>query len=249
MTRKYRYVYKGNKSGLDLNDPKITKLIKTQRNPSDPTLKIRAILLRQSGKSYGEIVKELRIAKSTISYWFNGPVDEETKKTNRFKNIEASKARLLEFRKTRNQELAQSYDNSIKEAAVEFEKYRNEPLFIAGLMLYAGEGDKTTRCHIRISNTNWKLHEIFIKFLAKYLDFTRGKVALQLLCYPDNNLEEVKDYWSNKLQISKSRFHKVQIIKGKSKKRLQFGVGMTIINNTRAKYKLLEWISLLENNF
>lgn len=249
MIRKYRYVYKGDKSGLDLNDPKIAKLIKTQKYLTDPTIKSRAFELRQSGKTYGEIVKELGLAKSTISYWFNDSVDNETKESNRLKNIEASKIRLLEFRKNKNRELLLSYDNAIKEAGDQFEKYKSEPLFVAGLMLYAGEGDKTTRCHIRISNSNWKLHEIFIKFLAKYLDFKREKVALQILCYPDNNIEEVKEYWSNNLKIFKGRFHKVQIIKGKSKKRLQYGVGMTIINNTRAKYKLLEWINLLENNF
>jgi len=209
----------------------------------------KALELRRSGKAYNEISKELGVAKSTLAVWFNKETENfsEITRQNIEKNRIESSTRFFEFAKERKRLLFIKYDQAIADAHIEFELFRNDTLFIAGLMLYAGEGDKASRANIRISNTDWQIHEIFIQFLKKYLLFPREKVSIALLAYPDNNIETLIDYWANKLSINKDKFHKTQILPGKSRKRLQFGVGMTIITNTRAKYKLLEWIKLSLN--
>ena len=213
-------------------------------------IKQKAIELRKSGKGYNEISKELVIAKSTLVNWFKGLTeDQEIKKQNIDRNRKESKDRLFEFTKTRKKLLFLKYEEALEDARKEFEIYKKDQLFVAGLMLYAGEGDNKTRCHIRISNTDWKLHTIFIAFSEKYLLFPREKLHCQLVTYPDNNQKELEDFWSDKLGISNKNFYKTQIIQGKSKRRLQFGVCMTIINNTRTKYKLLEWIALFKNQY
>ena len=212
-------------------------------------IKDKALEMRRSGKAYNEISKELGVAKSTLTAWFSKTVEDfdEIKKQNIEKNRVESSSRFFEFTKERKRLLFIKYDQAIADAHTEFELFKNDPLFIAGLMLYAGEGDKASRANIRISNTDWQIHEIFIQFLEKYLLFPREKVSVALLAYPDNNTETLIEYWSKKLSINKNKFHKTQTLPGKSKKRLQFGVGMTIITNTRAKYKLLEWIKLSLN--
>lgn len=214
-------------------------------------IKEKALELRGSGKSYNEISSLLGVAKSTLSDWFRGSVEnfDEVKKANIEKNKLDSSKRLSEFTKERKRILFLKYDQAISEAREEFKKFKNDPLFVAGLMIYASEGDNKTRCHIRISNTDWKLHKIFILFIEKYLLFTREKVSLQLLIYPDLSQEDLEKYWANKLSINRENFYKTQTIIGKSKRRLQFGVCMTIINNTRAKYKLFEWIQLFKDQY
>ena len=213
-------------------------------------IKEKAIALRREGKGYNEISVTLGVAKSTLSVWFRDVVeDSEIKKLNVERNRKESKDRLFEFTKERKRMLFLKYEDALTDARFEFEKWKNDPLFVAGLMLYAGEGDNKTRCHIRISNTDWKLHTIFIAFTEKYLLFAKDKLHCQLVVYPDNSIEEMEEFWSRKLGISRENFYKTQVIQGKSKRRLQFGVCMTIINNTRVKYKLLEWISLFKDQY
>jgi hypothetical protein len=212
-------------------------------------IKQKALEMRRSGSAYNEIARELVVAKSTLAAWFSKTIEDfdEVKKQNIEKNRVESSVRFFEFTKERKRLLFIKYDQAIVDAHTEFELFKNDPLFIAGLMLYAGEGDKASRANIRISNTDWQIHEIFIQFLEKYLLFPRKKVSIALLAYPDNDIQILIDYWANKLSINKDKFHKTQILPGKSRKRLQFGIGMTIITNTRAKYKLLEWIKLSLN--
>lgn len=211
----------------------------------------RALQLRRQGMTYSAISSELKVAKSTLASWFQKSLENfsEITKKNISENRKESKERLLEFTKKQKKMLFLKYEQAVKDAQREFEKFKLDPLFVAGLMLYAGEGDNKSRHHIRISNTDWKLHSIFLTFCEKYLLFSRQNIHIQLLIYADNPQDELENFWSEKTAIHKKNFYKTQIIQGKSKRRLQFGICMTIINSTRLKYKLLEWISLCKEQF
>jgi len=244
MTRKFSYIYKGEKEGFNfegIGDPNLAENQKESK-------KFHAFTLRSQGSSYGQISKELGISKSTLSYWFSSPEDTETKEKNKQVNLESSKMRLFEFSKRRKQLLFDDYEKALEEARNEYEKYKNDPLFVAGLMIYAGEGDRASRHNIRISNRDYRIHAKFIEFMEKYLYFPREKRVFGLISYPDLDQNFVEEYWSEKLEIPREKFFKTMIIRGKSKRKLQFGVGMTIITNTRLKYKLLEWVDSFLNN-
>ena len=54
--------------------------------------------------------------------------------------------------------------------------------------------------------------------------------------------------WSNILKIKRENFYKTQVIVGKEKvRRLQYGVGMSIICSTVLKKKMLVWLSLAQD--
>ena len=202
--------------------------------------------LRKQGKSYSEIQKEIKISKSTLSVWFRD-VDwsKHTKAKNSQKIYALSKERISKLNKARQQKLDLYYQKAEKEAEQEFEVFKNEPLFMAGLMLYAGEGDKVNKNIIRISNSEFYINKYFVKFSIKYLNFKRENIKCGLILYPDNNINECKKRWSFELGINESNFHKTQIIQGREKiKKLQYGVGMVIISNTFLKKKLMKWIEM-----
>lgn len=205
--------------------------------------KEKAIELRREGYSYNEIVSKLRIAKSTLSIWFKEHLDlQEITRQNIDRNRAESKTRWIGFIQERRGQLALKYEQAQDEAVVSYEKYKNEPLFIAGLMLYAGEGDQRSRSHIRVSNTDWRILAIFVRFAEKYLSYSRSRICLEIIAYNDLDRETIELFWKDRLQLTK--MYKTQFIIGKSKRRLQYGVGMTIINDTRAKVVLLKWIDL-----
>lgn len=105
-----------------------------------------AIKLRKHGKSYRQIRDEMRIPLSTLSGWFRdadwskGIARELVQK-----NLRESAVRIRELNAVRGSNLARVYEEARTEAREEFERLKYHPLFIAGLMLYWGEGGKVTR--------------------------------------------------------------------------------------------------------
>ena len=210
-----------------------------------------AFELRKSGKTYQEIEKSLGVSGSTLSNWFkNEKWSQEIKKINKNIHIKTSTAHLKILNDKRRIMLDEKYKNVEKEAENEFEVYKNDPLFMAGLMVYAGEGDKSSRNLTRVSNSEFYLHLVFIRFSEKFLKMERKNIKIGLVLYPDHDIEQCVQIWSQKLKISASNFHKSQVIIGRSKTRkLQYGIGNSIISSTSLKKKMLKWLELCKLDF
>jgi transcriptional regulator with XRE-family HTH domain len=210
----------------------------------------QAIRLRERGFTLQEIAKVCDVSKSTISKWLAGSdISARVTKQNKRRAGLANVSRLKLINKARNIEREKKYQEAVKEAEVSFKHYRKDPLFIAGLMLYIGEGDNKDRAKIRIANSRTSVHRIYIDFMVAYFGIERSKIRFWVLLYPDLSEGACMKYWSKALKLPYSQFYKNQVIQGKSKKRtLQFGVGNTIIVSTVLKYKLNRWIELAEKD-
>ena len=114
----------------------------------------------------------------------------------------------------RRVKFAFTYGLAEEEAVREFEVYKNDPLFWAGLMIYAGEGDKKSPNVTRISNSESHLHKIWLKFGLKYLGVNESMVRFSVLIYTDTNQDSTEKYWSNETGIPRTQFHKTQTIQG-----------------------------------
>ena len=211
----------------------------------------QAFELRKQGKTYREIEKLLGISRSTLCEWFkNEKWSKHIKKSNTEKQREISSEHLNKMNEARHVMLEKKYKKVEEDAEKEFEIYKNDSLFMAGLMLYAGEGDKSSRNLIRMSNSEFYLHLVFIRFSEKFLNVGREKIKVWLLLYSDHNIEKCLEIWSKKLNINKSNFNKSQVIMGKEKtKKLQYGVGNSIISSTSLKKKIMKWLELCKLHF
>ncbi|MCX6754945.1 MAG: hypothetical protein NT068_00175 [Candidatus Nomurabacteria bacterium] len=214
--------------------------------------KDKAFKLRKEGKTYRELEKLLTISRSTLSEWFK---DEEwskyIKKSNYISNVKLSTERIKDLNDKRQALLDKTYKLVEKEAEQEFEIYKNNPLFMAGLMVYAGEGDKINKHITRVSNTDFYLHRIFIDFSVKFLNIVKKDIKIALIIYGDNVESDCIDKWSKELGILKSNFYKTQVIVGKeTRRKLQYGVGMSIISGkVVVKKKVVKWLELCKVNF
>ena len=208
--------------------------------------KNKAFELRKEGRSYREIEAVLGVSRSTLSEWFrNVEWSKHVRKTNDIRSIVVSREHIIKMNSARKSRLDSLYKETSENAARDFEQYKHEPLFMAGLMIYAGEGDKRSPNLVRISNSEFYLHKIFIRFALKYIGVEREDLRCALLLYPEHTVEECTEKWSLELDLKRSQFHKPQIIVGKEvKKRLQFGVGMSILSSTRLKKRVLTWLEL-----
>jgi len=204
----------------------------------------KAFELRKLGKTYREIEKILIISRSTLCDWFKDKEwSKHIKKTNTEKHIRISTEHLNKMNEGRRIMLEKKYRKVEEEAKNEFEINKINPLFMAGLMLYAGEGDRLDKGTIRLANIDFNLHKVFIKFCENFLNIDKNNIKISILLYPDLDINTCIKKWSHELTIPEKNFYKPQIIKGKLKSRkLHFGVGTTIILNSFLKRKLLFWI-------
>lgn len=217
------------------------------RNPENLE---QALRLRERGFTLQEIAKVCEVSKSTVSKWLCGNKQSaEVTKQNKRRAGQENAKRLQLFGKARQVEREKRYQAAEKEADVSYKHFGSDPLFVAGLMLYSGNGDRQDRAKIRLSSGNIASHRIWLDFMSKYMSVERSSVRAWLVLYPDMTESECMKQWSKKLRLPYSQFYKTQIIPGKSKTgALQFGAGNTIIVSTVLKRKLNRWIELAEKH-
>ena len=105
--------------------------------------------------------------------------------------------RALELLVQANRERWRHKHEEYRNAAIkEFQKYKNSPLFLAGIILYWGEGEKQTKSSVvRLSNSEPKMIKIFNLFLTKVLELSSDKIFAWLLLYPDLVDSVQKNIW------------------------------------------------------
>ncbi len=202
--------------------------------------------LRKRGFTYVEIAKIVDVSKSTISLWFSRETwSRNVTESNKKRSAKENSKRISLLNTARGNQYKKSYAEAERSAVTEFKHYKHNPLFIAGLTLYMSIGDTKSPTLLRIADTRPELHILFIRFITEYLGVSREKIRFWVLLYPDLNPEKCSQYWSKRLKLPLSQFHRYQVIEGRStKKTLHDGVGNTIIGDTVLKKKLLKWISL-----
>lgn len=209
--------------------------------------KEKATKLRSLGKSYNEIKATLEIPKSTLSDWFKeSGWSAKIKDTLVQKAKEKSSVHIHALNKVRGKHLARLYQNAETEAKIEFETLKFHPLFITGISIYWGEGDKSTSYQVRVANIDPAMIKIFVKFLREVCNVPKQRIRAHLLLYPDLDPALCMDYWIKNSGLSRRNFTKSVVIKGKHKtRRIPYGVCYPTVSSTYLKKKINIWLKLL----
>jgi len=211
-----------------------------------------AVKLRKQGKSYNKISEELNVPKSTLFSWFskeNWSIDIKNELTKKANYI--AKKRLLFFIKKRKEEWEKIRKGFREEASREFTSLAKNPLFIAGINIYWGEGDsKLSNGILRISNIDPRMINIFVRFAREILKIPEEKYRIGLILYPDLNEIKCKRFWQNVTKVPFEQFHKIQYIKGRHPtKRIENGICMFSVSSIKYKEKVKRWIDLFAENY
>src|SRR3989338_6109218 len=208
------------------------------------------ITLRKEGKTYSEIRKAVKVSKSTLSIWLKSyPLSG--KQLLRIKKI---KYKAIErFRKTmreRKEKRLTGYYNEAKQKIFPFSKNN---LFIAGLFLYWGEGNKASSHTISINNTDSNVLKFTKYWYSEALNIREKNMKIYLHLYKDMNKIKEINYWSKQLHIPKSQFIKPYIKKSKKSNIDQKGFGhgtcALVVHNTVIKETILMEIKCISDYY
>lgn len=213
-------------------------------------LRQKAIELRQKGKTYSEIRRELKVPKSTLSDWLRKyPLTseqiillEKTRKKNKYLAIE--KIRIAKQKK-RDARILAAYEENKKK----FLPLTERELVLAGMFLYWGEGQKRLNGPIGINNTDPKVVKFSLYWLTNSLKISKERIRVYLHLYKDMDIDSEIKFWSNELKIPLSQFSKPYIKestrKGLTHKGFGHGTCALVIGNVLLKEKIMMTIEAL----
>lgn len=183
--------------------------MKTKLREKVITLRVRQQL------SYSEIRKRTGVSKSTLSYWLQEyPLTTKKILELRRKGWKKGEAAREKYRLTMRKKQESIDDAVYRKYRIFFgEKMTRDMLYVAGLMLYWGEGDKRNRYRIGVANTDPHLLKFFIKWAIKFLKVDPKDFRMQLHLYENMVIPEEEHLWRKDLELPSSQFYKTQIRK------------------------------------
>lgn len=146
----------------------------------------------------------------------------------------------------RGSRLAKAYQEAREEARKELKELRYNPLFIAGLMLYWGEGSKSPKDGVKLTNTDPEMMRLYVFFLTQACRIPVERIRANILLYPDLEERICRSYWAKSSGLPPENFTKSVTIQGRHKtRRLNWGVCTVTVSSFYFKQKMLEWMKLL----
>jgi hypothetical protein len=198
---------------------------------TDLVKKEMAIRLRKRGKSIRNIEKVLGIPRSTLSGWlYNVELTREQKlKLHQKWLVALVKARLkaAEINKKGRLERIERIKQEVKKSmlGVKMDKILGE-LMLA--IFYLAEGTKKENA-IVIANSDSKILKAFLNLFRYVYQTNKSKFRCCLHLREDQPEEQLKNYWSGILKISKSQFHKTQFDKRTTKPTFKNYKGVCVV--------------------
>lgn len=214
---------------------------------SGSSLEKKILELRKQDKSYREIAEILDVSRSTVSYWLadNSESQGVRKRLARIRNSSSSD-RVRRLKDTLATKWGLKWQEAKVEADKQFAEYINDPLFVAGINIYWGEGDSKPNNPLRIGNTDPRMIKVFVVFLKKIMRMSDDKIRISLILYPDLGEKDCINFWLAVTGLRKNNLIKPQYIKGRHPtKKLLHGICTVTVNSKWQKTKILTWIDLL----
>lgn len=122
--------------------------------------------------------------------------------------------------------------------------------FIAGLMLYAGEGDRTQE-RIGMSNTNPRILKFMLDWWSEFLRLDRAGFYAHLYLHVGLSEPRAKEFWAKALRIKEEQIKYVYrpVPRLSYKKNIhKFGVCSVRMHHIGSHRRLMGWIrSVLDN--
>lgn len=213
--------------------------------------RIKAQSLRKRGLSYKEILQYVSVSKSTLSEWLK---DTTLNKKQQLKLLEKRK-----FGQRKGSIIAAENKRRIRikrtlaifrEARKKLGRLDKRDRFLAGIALYAAEGDKTDGKG-GLANSDPRIIKFMMQWFKEFCDIPDSKFRGAIWLHEGRNEEKAKRYWSQLTGIPINQFHKTYVAENKTKSRKirknihEYGVFAIRFSDSERHRLIMGWISAL----
>jgi hypothetical protein len=208
-------------------------------------LKKKVRTLRLSGKSVREIERELNVARSNVSLWVRDIILSEEQ----LKDLAGRSHSLITIERRRTSRLKNESARRapfLREGIEEIKQTQSIDLMMLALGIYMGEGAKTSRGTIALSNTDPRIIQIFVKFLLEKFRILPRQLRAQVGLHSHLSASQAEAYWSSVSGIPKKSFVKTVIQHNRKSKgerdKLPYGTLTIYLHDTKRRIMLEGWI-------
>ena len=168
--------------------------------------KQRAIQLRKKGLCYRDILKEIPVAKSSISLWLKDlPLTKSEKyslKKRKDGNISRGRIKAAGILSQRRLDRESVW---LKEARKTFDENKHSPFFHTGITLYWAEGSKRSNQWSFI-NSDEDMNNLMLIWVEQFLNINRNDVRFRLYIHKLYAHENCEQWWQEKMNILPNQF-------------------------------------------
>ena len=182
--------------------------------------KVKAIELRKQGFSYSEILKEIPVAKSSLSLWLRS-----VGLSKRVTHILTEKKRLSALRGAvarHNQRIVLT-SRIFKETEADIQNISKRELWLMGVMLYWAEGSKekdhSPGSGVVFGNSDCQMINLFLKWLLEITEVKKENIGFEIYIHENskNSLERVRKFWADSTGFGIENFNKIYFKRNKIK--------------------------------
>jgi len=205
----------------------------------------QARLLRQRGSSVKSIAHRLKVSKASVSVWVRDIELSPAQKKRLFRN--GSTFEVIEARrKTRLKNTQQAREKAVAGAAKMLGHLSRRDLWVAGTALYWGEGGKTLRGQVRVSNADPEVIRLMMKYFRTICAVPELKFRGHVHTFSHLNAGIAEKYWSKVSGIPRTQFYKTYVkpsVASKNKKdSLPNGTFDIYVCDTKLFLTIMGWI-------
>lgn len=205
--------------------------------------KLKSLLLREQGYSYGEISAKTGVSKNTVKYWCKDVVlSPEHKKRLYTKQISLLSQGPMSSHSRRQKEIEVISSRAEKQIRFPLSK---ESYRLFGAALYWAEGNKIN--DFTITNSDPLLVTFMTKWLCDMFKVQPKNLTAHLNIYPQQNDLELKRFWSEITKIPLSNFGKSftkPINKNYKTNTLYYGtIKVRVQKGTNFRLEVFAWIN------
>ena len=174
--------------------------------------KLKAIKLRKQGLSYGEILKQISVAKSTLSLWLRSVGLAKRQKQ---RLTEKRLAAALKGAQTKKKQRLFITEEIKSKARNEIKKVSRRELWLIGTAFYWAEGSKQKEHNVsqkvKFSNSDQGAIKIFLKWLQDICKIPKKNIYFRISLHDSaiNRLSKIQKYWSEVTKFRINNFQKI----------------------------------------
>ncbi len=203
--------------------------------------------LRRLGLSYGEIMELVPVKKSTLATWCRDVrLTEE-----QIAAIKERRAPEPGIPRNTNRKRLEEIEQLRAIARDEVQLLIQDPLWVAGLVLYWAEGSKG-RNRLSMANTDPRALRLFVRWIRTYVE-PSARFSLALHLHEGNDEAAARLYWRQETGLYRANFQKTFIKPkgtGHRKNHLEHGICTVRMRRAADAWNILmEWIDALGVEF
>lgn len=211
--------------------------------------KAKAIELRKEGKTFFEILQEIPVSKSSLSYWLRDIELTDSQKSRIYgKNLNIRR-KFIDYNKQKQQKIMREKENILKNSQQEIRNLSKQELKLVGIALYWAEGYKAnTAKSVEFTNSDPAMISLIMKWFREICNISEDKFRVRIQIHNPSDIDEAVKFWSTRTGLLSKQFTKPYIkisptSKGKATNSLPYGICHIRISDTNLLTKIKGWVN------